>query len=32
MQRTKLTILALSCATRLSPRIAAAQSADPLPS
>jgi len=32
MRRTKLTMLALSCATRLSPGIVAAQSADPLPS
>ena len=32
MRRTKLTILALICATRLSPGIVAAQSADPLPS
>jgi len=32
MRRTKLTILALICATRLFPGIVAAQSADPLPS
>lgn len=32
MRRNKLAILALICATRLSPGIVAAQSADPLPS
>src|SRR3990170_6466563 len=32
MRRTKVTILAPICATRLSPGIVAAQSADPLPS